>query len=113
MVPTPLRPRGGQVDPEPLLEIAEVSARREGGAGEDHRLDPVEQVLLENRRQVERYRGEGDVRGLPPAPLEPPHRGGTSGRRPPRRREARRRRVEPPYDAAPLTDPPPAPLRRV
>src|SRR3989442_1621576 len=107
--PPPLRPRGRGADPGPLLEIAEVPARREGGAGEDHRLDPVEQVLLENRRQVERYRGEGDVRGLPPAPLEPPHRGGTGGRRPPRRRGAPRPPGRAPRHAAP---PPPPPRRR-
>src|SRR3989442_15473177 len=105
MNPTPLRPRRGQVEPEPLLEVAEVSTRREGGAREDHRLDPVEQVLLENRRQVERYRGEGDVRGLPPAPLEPPHRGGTGGRRPQWRRWGR----PPPGGPPPDTPPPAAP----
>src|SRR5439155_24321353 len=109
---THLRPRRRQAEPEPLLEVAEVSARREGSAREDHRLDPVEQVLLENRRQVERYRGEGDVRGLPPAPLEPPHRSGTGGRRPQRRREAPRPRGGPPARHARPPPPRRAPPRR-
>src|SRR5207244_8288925 len=84
-----------------------------GGAREYHRLDPVEQALLEDGRQIERHGGEGDVRGLPPAPLEPAYCGGTGSRRSQRRRETRGRGVEPPHDAPQLADQLGPPLRRV
>src|SRR5207248_1350425 len=79
-----LEATGREIEPEPRLEVAEVAARRERGAREHYGLHPVEQVVLENRREIERHGGERDVHDFaasPPA-LEPAHGGGAPRRRP-------------------------------
>ena len=108
-----LGPRRRQVQSEPLLEVSEVASRRESGAREHHRLGPVEQVLLEDGRQIEGHGGEGDVRGFPPASLEPADRRGAGGRWPQRRRETRSRRVQPPHHSMELGRKLRAPLRGI
>ena len=105
--------RRRQVEPQPLLEIAELATGRERGARQDHRLDAVEQVLLEQRREVERHRRGRDVGDLLAAPLEPAHRRRRARRRAERRRETRRRGVEPPHHAPQLADELRPPLARV
>ena len=108
-----LHPARGQVESEPLLEVAEVAPRGERGARQHHRLDPVEQVLFEYRRQVEWHGGEREVDGLPPPPLEPADRGGPSQRRPESRRQPCRCRIEASDHAAQLTQQLRTPLRGV
>ena len=92
--------RGRQVEPQPLLEKAEVAAGGERGAREHHGLDAIEQVVLEDGREVERHGRERDVRRLATSPLDPAHRRGPARRRPQRDGQARGRRVEPPPHAA-------------
>src|SRR5256885_951568 len=79
-----LEPAGREVETEPCFEVAEVAARSERGAREHHSLDPVEQNVLENRREIERHGRERDVHDFSTPALEPAHGRGAPGRRPQR-----------------------------
>ena len=61
-------------EPEPRLEELELAAGGERGAREQHGVEPVEQELAEDRREIQRDGVKRDV--LPPrGTLEPAHRG--------------------------------------
>ena len=69
------------VEPEPRREKVEASVGRERRAGDDVVVDALEQILAQNRREIERHASTRSTCSLAPAHLDPAHR---------RRRLARR-----------------------